>query len=528
VVSSGGIQEILGGTAIATTVSSGGTEEVFYGTATSAKISGGGELEIGDGTQLSGTLTFAGQGGKLVIGDANGGVEGSMPTGVISGFALGDMIDLPGVAFSPGDTVAFSSGVLTVSAGGSQYLLSFGSVSGGSFHLSPDGINDAATGLGGTLVGYDQITSVASGVTSSGGSAGFATVQVVASGGTAVGTTVASGGEQDVFGTASRTVLGGLEVVYGKDSGATVNAGGDQYVYAGGTATNATVDNGGIQNVYGEAIGTSIGSGGYAFIGSGGSGVNFVISGGGTLEIADGGALGSGDTVTFAGSGGFLQVDDATMPGAVISGFAPGDSIGLSQVENVFPTLTLLSGNVLQVSLNFINYDFQFAPSQNFNGEQFEVTDYAPAGAVFAFYPLIYLVASSGTIVSSGTDFVSAAVTSTSVTVIDSGTLAVLAGGTALYTTLSSGGSEIVSGGGTDSGAAIGSGGTQADFGLASGASVSSGGWQSVSSGGTASGALILIGGTEYVYGGGTDLGAQVSGGAQYDYGLASGVTIFA
>jgi hypothetical protein len=111
-----------------------------------------------------------------------------------------------------------------------------------------------------------------------------------------------------------------------------------------------------------------------------------VISGGGTLEIADGSALGSGDTVTFVGSGGFLQIDDATVPGAVISGFAPGDAIGLSQVENVFPALTLLSGNVLQVSLNFVNYDFQLDPSQNFNGEQFEITDYAPAGAVFAFY----------------------------------------------------------------------------------------------------------------------------------------------
>jgi hypothetical protein len=86
------------------------------------------------------------------------------------------------------------------------------------------------------------------------------------------------------------------------------------------------------------------------------------------------------------------------------------------------------------LSLNFVNYDFQFDPSQNFSGEQFAVEDYT-GGGIFAFETAIYLIGSSGTIVSSGTDFVSAAVTSTSVTVIDSGALAVLSGGTALYTT---------------------------------------------------------------------------------------------
>ena len=94
-------------------------------------------------------------------------------------------------------------------------------LSGGTFHLKPDGNEDTTTGAGGTVIGYDQIASIASGHTSTNISVGDAHVQIVQSDATALSTTVADGGEQDVFGTASGTVLSGTEVVYGKDSGAT-------------------------------------------------------------------------------------------------------------------------------------------------------------------------------------------------------------------------------------------------------------------------------------------------------------------
>ena len=45
---------------------------------------------------------------------------------------------------------------------------------------------------------------------------------------------------------------------------------------------------------------------------------------------------------------------------------------------------------------------------------------------------------------------------------------------------------------------------------------------------GTASGTTVLSGALETVSAGEVDLGANISGGAQLDFGLASGVTVFA
>jgi fibronectin-binding autotransporter adhesin len=49
-----------------------------------------------------------------------------------------------------------------------------------------------------------------------------------------------------------------------------------------------------------------------------------------------------------------------------------------------------------------------------------------------------------------------------------------------------------------------------------------------VEASGTASGTTVLFGALETVRAGGVDLGANISGGAQLDFGLASGVTVFA
>jgi autotransporter passenger strand-loop-strand repeat protein len=125
-------------------------------------------------------------------------------------------------------------------------------------------------------------------------------------------------------------------------------AGGFQYIYSGGTATSAVVNSDGIQEVYGSAVSTIIDDGGNAYIAFGGTGINFVISSGGMLEIADGSALDSNTSLIFAGSGGFLQIDDTTMPTATIYGLGNGDAIGLADVQpGLSPTITLLPNHVL-------------------------------------------------------------------------------------------------------------------------------------------------------------------------------------
>jgi autotransporter passenger strand-loop-strand repeat protein len=111
-------------------------------------------------------------------------------------------------------------------------------------------------------------------------------------------------------------------------------------------------------------------------------------------------------------------------------------------------------------------------------------------------------------------------------------------GGTASGTTVR-GGEEYVAAGAMAVSATISSGGTQLVYGTASGATVSTGGQEFVLSGGVASGTLVSTGGVAVVESGGigrsgvvnsaggTDLGAQISGGTQFDYGLASGASIF-
>jgi autotransporter passenger strand-loop-strand repeat protein len=81
--------------------------------------------------------------------------------------------------------------------------------------------------------------------------------------------------------------------------------------------------------------------------------------------------------------------------------------------------------------------------------------------------------------------------------------MGVLSGGLVFSTTILGSGTETISAGGTDSGAQI-SGGEQDVFGVASGATVFSGGFEVVSSGGTASTTVVSNGGTLELLSGGT------------------------
>ena len=219
IVSNGGLAQIdAGGVLNGVTISNGGFALVKAGGTAAGAVIDGGTLELQGGASLgTGAVTFgtAGSDGRVTF-------DGTPLSNTISGFAAGDTIDLAGVGFASGNTVTSTGGVLTVSAGTSHFTvhLAPSGLSGGTFHLKPDGSEDTATGAGGTVVGYDQIVSVASGHTSTNISVGDAHVQVVQSGATALSTTVVDGGEQDVFGTASGTVLSRTQVVYGKDSGA--------------------------------------------------------------------------------------------------------------------------------------------------------------------------------------------------------------------------------------------------------------------------------------------------------------------
>ena len=143
---SGGAQRVeAGGTAISTTVGvdsrgdvgeqdvyglasgttiSGGTQLVESGgTAIDVAIRGGGvginggTLVLASGAVVSGQVAFTGGGTLEILGSA-------MPTAIISGFLIGDAIDLASVASGSGGNVVLTSGnVLDVVEGGSTYVL---------------------------------------------------------------------------------------------------------------------------------------------------------------------------------------------------------------------------------------------------------------------------------------------------------------------------------------------------------------------------------------------------------------------
>jgi autotransporter passenger strand-loop-strand repeat protein len=403
-VLSGGTLELLGGagTGGTITINSGGTEEIGLryglsgfavsggvtlvvaegGTASDTTILSGGLMVLAVGAVVSGGVAFVGSGMSEIVGSV-------MPSATISGFAIGDIIDLASIASGSGGSAVLTSGnVLDVTEGGSTYVFNLDpskNYSGTRFVLSSDGIS-------GTDITLTNLVSVTSGQTltiSSGQTSGGVVVLSggtldILSGGTAVGTTVNSGGSEIVSsgGTASNTKVssGGSLVVlsHGIADPATIYSGGSETISAGGTDLGALLS-GGIQidlglvsgvTVYagsqvvgsaGTAIGTTVSIGGTEIVSSGGMTSGTLLSGGqeilsrggrssgtdilsggseivssggsalatvisgGTLEVASGGTA-SG--VIFS-SGGILQLDSSSHLSGTISGFHLGEEIDL-------------------------------------------------------------------------------------------------------------------------------------------------------------------------------------------------------
>lgn len=436
VVSSGQTADIFETTDVAIDVLSGGVVEVASGGTAAGAFIGGGMLRLDAGGSLSGAIDFFGS-GTLVIGG------NSMPTNVISGFSLGDTIDLAGVAFESGAAAMTSGNTLQIIEDDSIFDLQFDiSTQIVSFILVPDGqgftdvvighptnvpqnqtVNDqtVASGYVQTVYGVASGTAVNGGGIEYVNSGGDAAATVLASGGvqnvlfggavtdttfsggvqnvlsgaSVSGTFIGSaGGSQNVFsgglasgatldGVASQNVMsgataidtttsagdeetvyaGGIDVgaqvsggeqdVFGSASGATVFS-GSQVVEAGGVAEGTTINSGGVQYAFGTVNGTVIGSGGVLIVEAGGTaGANnigaVIISGGVTNEIS--GA--SNQSVTFTGSSGTLVLDDAASFNGSITGLTGQDALDLLDIS--FGTLIgqpIYSGNAASGTLS--------------------------------------------------------------------------------------------------------------------------------------------------------------------------------
>ncbi|EFN5772100.1 autotransporter outer membrane beta-barrel domain-containing protein, partial [Escherichia coli] len=277
----------------------------------------------------------------------------------------------------------------------------------------------SATGTTINSGGYQNVSSGGSATSTTINSGGF---QYVSSGGSATSTTINRGGYQYVFsgGSATSTTInsGGNQNVFsgGSATSTTINSGGFQNVYSGGSATSTTINSGGFQNVYsgGSATGTTINSGGQQRVSSGGSATSTTINSGGMLSVSSGG---SAVDIT-QNSGGIIFADtSATLRGTNING---SFSIAGGSASNML----LENGGYLSV------LNGHQATSTTINSGGFQ--NVSSGGS-----------ATSTTINSGGYQYVHVNGNVTKTTITDGGILQVDVGGSASQVTQNSGGAIV-------------------------------------------------------------------------------------
>jgi autotransporter passenger strand-loop-strand repeat protein len=146
-----------------------------------------------------------------------------------------------------------------------------------------------------------------------------------------------------------------------------------------GTASNSTFSGGGVVIVEsgGKAVRATIEGGGQLDQLSGGTATNTTVDGG--TWIVSQGAVVSG-TIGFVGNGGTVVID-GNVPTNTITGFAPGDTIDLTSVMFTSGgSVPLTATNLVKFVENGATYTLQFNRSQDFLGQEFELTPDSGSG----------------------------------------------------------------------------------------------------------------------------------------------------
>jgi autotransporter passenger strand-loop-strand repeat protein len=372
-VSGNGARAFIAGSASETMVFSGGVDLIERGgVAAGTTLSGGEETVEAGGSAISTTISSAGIEYVLAVGTATGTVVSAGGEQAISSFgsASGATVLSGGKQYVSLGGAAVST---TVSSGGTEYVLARGATTG-------------------TIVGVGGFQLVSSGGVASGTIVRGGARQYVSSGGYSSATTVSSGGAQTVLstGVASGTVLsnGGQAVVSagGLAESTVVSSGGGETIAAGGYVIGLSLLSGGVLALAGEARidgagaldGRLEGSGAIVEDAAGdlvmgGSGAAFsgkVAIKLGTIELASGGAIGTGD-VEFAdpatGSAA-LQIDAADAPAAgktfanPIEDFSGAhEDIDLRSIAFVSGAKATLSGSTLVLTDGGKTYSFSLA-----------------------------------------------------------------------------------------------------------------------------------------------------------------------
>ncbi len=360
VANSGGSQVISsGGTANSTIVNSDGLQAIYFGgIANSTSIGSGGSQIISSGGTANSTIInskglqtiyFGGIANSTVINSGGELVVSSMGTASSTVVSVGGKQIISGgtanatVVSSGGNQIVYFGGVANsavISQGGSQTISSGGTAnstvvsSGGNQIISSGGM---ATNIE-VRQGARLTLTVASDTYIQGTSNGFAfeikdaytsgfTVNagwnlIIASGGTAINTTINGGYQYISGGTASNTtIVGGYQHILfgGIVQTATINN-GEQIISCGGVANRTTVING-IQTISsgGTAFGTNLSSNGQQHILQGGTAYGASINSGGNQTIFSGGMArdahiisGGIQTISFGGLADYALISNGS------------------------------------------------------------------------------------------------------------------------------------------------------------------------------------------------------------------------
>jgi autotransporter passenger strand-loop-strand repeat protein len=302
------------GTAVSATIGSGCFQFVDAGATASDTTLSGGEQQVSSGAVANRTTVDAG--GQQWVGGVLNGSGGSATAATVN--LNGDQyIESGGIASG---TVV--NGVEGVFAGGTTSASTVRS--GGAELVSSGGIADNTTVSSGGSLGIETGGLTSDAVVSNGG------VEAVFSGGVASATTVDSGGLLEIYsaGSAGSTINSGgtLEVFSGAVKSGTLKQGAIEEVGAGNTfrsynigngitlevaaaaaASGTNVNSGGLEEIYGTETGAIVSSGGLQIVESTGLAIASTVSSGGALDVLDGGALqgaiANDGTVTFDISG---------------------------------------------------------------------------------------------------------------------------------------------------------------------------------------------------------------------------------
>ena len=328
VIHSNAVQNITGGTAYMTTIS--GNQNISSGgAAESATIQSGGSQTVRDGGIA--TSTTIEDGGAMAIS------QGGQATGIVQ--SAGAKIDV-------------------MIIGGDSTTLVSGTNENGEFRLQ--------SGIASNFV----VNSGASQAVHSGASAIETTVnggayQAVYAGGSAIGATVNNGSQYlNVGASATGTILNeGANQHISENAVANetiLESGATQHITSDGLAISTTIRNGGLQNVYdgGIASSTDIQSGGTQRVYSGGSALMYTISSGG-IQIIDEGGYASGYIVEgdqVISSGGSINNVDIVSGGSldIQSGgnvsnvnIVPGGMVNVSGNVSISEDTILNGGNIV-------------------------------------------------------------------------------------------------------------------------------------------------------------------------------------